>query len=124
MTEVKHTPGPWEIVRHMGFGFEGAEEVDNTECQMGFAGPNGERVCWFGQSANYEATEGDEPSEANARLIAAAPDLLEAGNKVLNYATLDGILSDESRHADSVFAIRLGDLRELRSAIAKAEGRA
>ena len=108
MTEVKHTPGPWRVFN----GTDVFPDDDDTEGTRHIADCN--------MGNNISSAE----AKANACLIAAAPDLLEAGNKVLNYATLDGILSDESRHADSVFAIRLGDLRELRAAIAKAEGRA
>lgn len=109
MSEVKHTPGPWKIVRHMGFDFQDAEERDDPECQMGFAGPNGERVCWFGHSADYYPTEGDEPSEADARLIEAAPDLLRHLK-----ASIDAL---------ERFGITDGGIPEAKETIAKAEGR-
>lgn len=57
-----------------------------------------------------------------ANLFVAAPDMLEAANRVLDYATLDDVLDDPGRHDNGVFAIRIGDLRALRAAIAKAEG--
>jgi len=114
MTEVKHTPGPWSVSAHEDYPrhIEAKDPFERGYLNL------------VGIAKAFQIQEGDSQHEHNMRLIAAAPDLLEAGNKVLNYATLDGILSDESRHADSVFAIRLGDLRELRAAIAKAEGRA
>lgn len=120
MTEIKHTPGPWKIVRHMGFGINGVKETDDPECQMGFAGPNGERVCWFGQSANYEPTEGDEPSEADARLMVAASELLEALRLFVDeYTELvnsgDAGRWDPEEERKVIVA---------RAAIAKAEGRA
>lgn len=49
-------------------------------------------------------------------------DLLTAGKRVLNYATLDEILADQSRDENHVFGIRIGDLRLLSAAISKAEG--
>jgi len=105
----KHTSGPWSI--------------DWNVSRLDIYG--GDERTVVASIRRSTLSEGiDSAARSNGRLISAAPDLLEAGNKVLNYATLDGILSDESRHADSVFAIRLGDLRELRAAIAKAEGRA
>jgi hypothetical protein len=53
--ETKHTPGPWRV------------DIADT-----VKGPNGERV------ADAWIHEAIEVSEANARLIAAAPDLLAA----------------------------------------------
>ena len=105
---MKHTQGPWKIVRHMGFDFQDAEERDDPECQMGFAGPNGERVCWFGHSADYYPTEGDEPSEADALLIAAAPDLLDALKDMVKFCDL---FPNSEHHVKA------------RAAIAKAEGK-
>ena len=51
--KTKHTPGPWRV-------WENLIQVS----------PNGPSICYF------EA--GQQPSEANARLIAAAPELLAA----------------------------------------------
>jgi len=95
-----HTPKPWVI---------GTRK-------------DGSRWLSMGDPVSGPHFQGDlHSSEADARLIAAAPDLLAAGRRVLNYAVLDTILADETRHDDSVFAIRLGDLRNLAAAIARAE---
>lgn len=70
MTEqVKHTPGPWraELVQSMmGHGY--------TRWQWNIVGPGGsvaEIYAKFGRTANC-------PEEANARIIAAAPLMLDA----------------------------------------------
>lgn len=70
MSEPTHTPGPWEVIQH------GQKIVVRTES------PSKTR---FGAS-RYAAVGGFERSDpkqlaealANARLIAAAPELLEA----------------------------------------------
>ena len=88
---MKHTPGPWNYDRS-GYSLyvnSGRELV--TALSM-----DGKRL---------------ETSEANARLIAAAPDLLEALKSVI--AWLDA--SDESAFSDSQLALA-------RAAIAKATG--
>src|SRR5688572_16168182 len=61
-----HTPGPWRFVEQM--------QTD----MGGFVGLDDAHVCSFGDCATYYPTEGCPPSEADARLIAAAPDLLAA----------------------------------------------
>lgn len=79
MSEFKGTPGPWHIVKSMGFeDIQGNSETSDITNLMGFVNSEGKRVCWFGDATNYYPTEGDEPSEDDANLIAAAPDLLEA----------------------------------------------
>jgi len=81
----EHTPGPWEI---------GAEYM----------------VCKLDQlivgSNHIQAKNNRESEEADARLIAAAPDLLEAAE----------IIEDRDYMDNS------GDMAKLRRAIAKAKG--
>lgn len=55
MEQAKHTRGPWII------------EIDEGYCTA-LVSEEGDIICQFDQ----------DPSKANARLIAAAPDLLEA----------------------------------------------
>lgn len=55
MSEVKHTPGPWHVGPHY---------KSDVESRQG-------RICECGPF-------GSEQAEANARLIAAAPELLDA----------------------------------------------
>ena len=61
MTAPKHTPGPWEIINHPA-------ETDGPYVQ----GPTGTN------DAHIVARIYGPDAKANARLIAAAPELLEA----------------------------------------------
>jgi hypothetical protein len=51
-------------------------------------GPDGAEVMSFGDDEQYYPTEGCPPEEANARLIAAAPDLLEALKHAVGFAAV------------------------------------
>jgi hypothetical protein len=94
----KHTPGPWA-----------AELWNNSSTDdIGWTiTRNGSRV----PTSTFDGDEAE--AEANARLIAAAPDLLEALSAMLeqfNYNTITGIVHDES-----------AAIAKARAAIAKAE---
>lgn len=61
---AKHTPGPWKVY---------APEMPGTKATYGIDGPQGQAVVYFG------ITHKDGINLlADARLIAAAPELLEA----------------------------------------------
>jgi hypothetical protein len=83
----KHTPGPWKIVPSWHDWI--------------VEGPNGEEIIW--QDGNYNTPT---ISIEDARLIAAAPDLLEALKEVYDWCY----------PTDSAWAIKA------RAAIAKATG--
>ena len=87
----KHTPGPWRI---------------------GTPPPNGEQTIGTQQGlmVAVATTGAGTPTEANARLIAAAPDLLEALNALADYV--------DDRAGDN----ECRPLENARAAIAKAEG--
>ena len=65
MTKQKHTPGPWEL------SLADADAVDSTWWEV--EGPDGEHIASNTFGGNDKITE-----FANARLIAAAPELFEA----------------------------------------------
>jgi hypothetical protein len=94
---MKHTPGPWKINRH---GYESL-----YACHEFVEGDSGIGVCgiWHPESHREQ--------DANARLIAAAPELLEALKQVVAWMDAPG---------DSAF----GDaqLQTARDAISKATG--
>lgn len=100
MSEGKHTPGPWkaEIVPADRFGPEYFRRVVDG---------NGDTLCLHGV-----ALSSGEEAEANARLIAAAPDLLV----VLK------ALRDECSGTPRAWVL-VGLLTDASEAIAKAEGR-
>ena len=64
---AKHTPGPWTAE----FGIDQMVSMDTTVCSIPAAGTRGG---WF----IFSPADDNGEAEANARLIAAAPDLLEA----------------------------------------------
>lgn len=107
-----HTPGPWytgesmDGIAHVYAGdFEGVGEGELLIAGV-YADPDGEGDNFAAQSAN-------------ARLIAAAPDLLEAARQVQGY--LHGFANTTSRVGDLKDVMRQSR-DALRVAIAKAAG--
>lgn len=92
-----HTPGPWSAEKYL---------LDDDE-------PNGGSVCEINCIVGYVA-EIVHGNEADARLIAAAPELLEA---------LKGLMNPPLDHT-YCFSGSCGECQECaaRAAIAKAEG--
>ena len=108
MSEVKHTPGPWEvIIDDDGNPLSGRPMVAATpelDCAI---------VHWDGFVQPYwRSARGDKEIHANARLIAAAPDLLEALERCLNF-----IENSESEMGET---LPCGEYA--RAAIARAKG--
>ena len=68
MIDTKHTPGPWRVFEHSWCDTSiGAPGTSNAICRLDI------------NHATEESQEADEAQmAANARLIAAAPELLEA----------------------------------------------
>ena len=86
--EAKHTPGPWKT--NTAGGAKKGEPFKITEIYV--YAPNTQddtAICADGIDPGTQ-----EPSEANARLIAAAPDLLEALEEALPMVPC-GSFSDE-----------------------------
>jgi uncharacterized protein YgbK (DUF1537 family) len=98
----KHTPGPWRI-EWPTRGFNGfiihGPDVDSAEM-----------VSLRKSGDDYRAT--DEKQEANARLIAASPDLLEAAQGLLT--ALESRFARTGANAQEEVAIK-----KLRNTIAK-----
>jgi hypothetical protein len=94
MSASKHTPGPWRIARYN-------HEDEEARLEMDCNHPDGWRWSgWIGVR-----------TEANARLIAAAPDMLDALKGLLDFIEIEQLRMD----ADA--------LQIARAAIAKAEAR-
>jgi hypothetical protein len=112
-----HTPGPWSIASKHGL------------YQDEIAGPSGNAIAsvWTRRAAKFAGEAKRTPVEdwpegmANARLVASAPELLEAAQEVLDYLGDDqcGPLLACDDPESGIHGIR--DV--LHAAIAKAEGR-
>ena len=109
MTETAHTPGPWVVVK------------DRNKVRRIFAGEGGPQVATASVFANWmpveRSADAHAVADANARLIAAAPDLLEAlqsaQESIATFIGVHGYPSDSG--ARDV-------LREVEAAIARATG--
>ena len=102
--ENKHTPGPWKIQK-----FEKPETV-----RFKVLAKKGRR--WASVLTGNKKSTGDllmsEPqAEANARLIAASPDLLEALQAVLNNCLDSQGLADAHKQARAAIAKATGDVQ-------------
>lgn len=93
MQTKTHTPtaGPWTYGTHQGHTLVQTEEPAKTICNV------------YGNTTDQK--------EANASLIAAAPELLEALRKTLDFSHSRCFLGEK-------------EVERIRAAIAKAEGRA
>ncbi len=102
----KHTPGPWKVGQYLG-----SLSSFHVHMDVGDKGRGADIV---------EAVCGLDTAQrlANARLIAAAPDLLEAAKLGLRAA--EGWVKDQLE-GTSMFAAAMQELDPIRAAIAKAE---
>lgn len=89
MSEGKHTPGPWLVTK---------EYDHNDDVIFAVEVEGGQRVCDL-------MTDFPE-DEANARLIAAAPDMLEALEGLVSYLDRTCLYEDSGAGARIVAAIR------------------
>lgn len=95
MSDAKHTPAPWNLVwwGNERYPFPLSVLADNDGA--------------------WVARDGTVSSEANAHLIAAAPDLLEACEWLLSFV----------ENTEGELGIVLGSANSARAAIAKAKGK-
>jgi len=111
----KHTPGPWTYYWYEKNQRTHVGEFGITEETRGYSFPltmGGKRDSGYAKTA-----------EANARLIAAAPDLLEAARIAANACDIlatESADSDDTEHAE----IWRRKAARARAAIAKATGEA
>ncbi len=115
----KHTPGPWEVKNDLTiFSALGADSGDGYKSHS----TDGWQIADCSESLTFVdggAMElGHEVKKANARLIAAAPDLLEALEMALN------IQQDNYGNATNTHINLIGFAQIARAAIAKARGAA
>ena len=112
MSNTKHTPGPWAVaaenfIKHAAFVFADTEE-EKIICKM----------CFGGASASEPELK---EARANAKLIAAAPEMLEAlkeVSKLINSTYgIEGHVAGVARSWE-----KTGIDKMIRDVIAKAEG--
>lgn len=103
-TEMKHTPGPWTAVPQYGTGPMIAHVIETGE-QMK---PTRMRLIAHSLERGNSLLE----DQANARLIVAAPDLLEA----LKILAIEFQFAERDEVTEKVYV-------QVYAAIAKAEGR-
>lgn len=107
-TEIKagkRTPGPWTIAEY------GIAEVGAKYLCIKKGGKTVSRIDPQGNSLSTNDTD-----YANARLIAAAPELLEALRRIMEYAHLGASVCDIDVNEQPQFV-------NVRAAISKAEGK-
>lgn len=84
--ETKHTPGPWHVATKRIFGKASVHDVNDGTVA----------ATRIGNRKGYAHTEAED--QANARLIAAAPDLLEHCETLV--AALNRRLSGNTNHGN------------------------
>lgn len=117
MVESKHTPGPWLVEYPLG------PEILCIVANADAPAYEWTHIAQLSTECDDDTDPTPEQAQANARLLASAPDLLRIAKR------LDAFWSEEWPEGpeDSDAAIRLTDetlsiWREFRAAIAKATG--
>lgn len=109
-----HTPGPWRLDR----------DYDANEGHIGITSADGPRE-WRGLAQVVVDLEGDPytEGEANAHLIAAAPDMAEALEMLLQYEPVREEFRPDNK-GDNLFVMARTDWERARAALRKARGEA
>jgi dTDP-4-dehydrorhamnose reductase len=110
---MKHTPGPWEVTQRSAGEWGSAGQWGVAAHYLDRGGQR-RRIAMCGSPRTYSNPELDAEDRANARLIAAAPDLLAALRAMV-------ALDECEAHFEEAYE-RI--LPEARAAIAKATGAA
>jgi hypothetical protein len=114
---AKHTPGPWIGANEHGkYNSDHAWSADDEDKSSSEAAPiwaGGKVIALVVYSSNRFSLEAHPSIDANARLIAAAPDLLEALQDLFD-ADMEHVLMGDGKD-DQIEAIA-----KARAAIAKA----
>ena len=112
---MKHTPGPWEIRE---------EEYDET---LGYLEPTIIANADLDKGLIHEIATiriGLEETPANACLIAAAPELLEASKKLVNeVSSMMGAPELRQMLGNTNFAVLQERWEQMRATIARADGK-
>lgn len=108
--KTKHTPGPWVIIPPAPFEGDDECEAGGFVYPGGIEGDNGDPVCMFGDPSGSGTMF---ENAANARLIAAAPEMLDALTALI--AEHDNTYDGEPMTGEKAVA-----LDAARAAIAKA----
>ena len=119
MAETAYTPGPWEYVpsneNHGPYVVNGWGAGDICDCYT-MSKPNELAVCNGGTSRPIHFQH--EEADANARLIASAPDLLEALQAVAKVMPKYALKGDTASDDEALDAV----LETVTEAISKATG--
>jgi hypothetical protein len=99
MNTFKHTPGPWYADRNCNIW-----RRDPADLYQNGGGVAGDRPIATVNRGWYAIDETGFPVEANARLIASAPDLLEALQLLLESVYSDLVTSDVLNRATAAIA--------------------
>lgn len=124
---AKHTPGPWtsgSARTGRVFGADGYEVCDPTQGPHLHVDYDSDRGHWATTPGAY-VDRTDEEIEANARLIAAAPDLLEGAALIARLETNEETLerTGDQQSGDDAVETLSGLIHKARALVAKAEGR-
>ena len=94
---MKHTKGKWMVAKSGKFRYEVISDKPH-DSRMGYIDET--LIC----TLFYPETSSDEEIEANAKLIAVAPELLEALQVLMNYRKIfEGfLLANKSEQADGI----------------------
>ena len=126
MSNAKHTPGPWAILK----GYDDTVEVSASRpCRINNISAGTPLICDVYQHPEFDGFS----SQANADLIAAAPELLESCKSLLTLTQLiaNETYDDEAMVEFEVFnettkhthwLVLADELAKARAAIAKATG--
>ena len=116
---AQHTPGPWRVAEPTGFIYAANPYIGHDMLVAQVRGW-GHLTGTGGGGCAFDEDKAIAIQEANARLIAAAPDLLAALKEAEN-ALADYIPTIEKTGASLNYGHKV--LARCRAAIAKAEGR-